>query len=215
MQNVFTTSCRTAHRIGKQASPSPCNRHRQSALSLAISKAYLKSGTFPNYPASSVLQPCPTPARSIDVLDTEGATSIRTGIPQLPALPFQRAMPITPVNQQGEHVDCFPGCAAFPAIRPGRRSHRNFRSVLRLHSRYGPLDCSATYSDLCHEASIRPIARPNRSSATKPIDNSLVLPPLVIRAIGAHRMDEHLPVPCQERSTSALSTTGSVRGARG
>jgi hypothetical protein len=99
--------------------------------------------------------------------------STKTGLPRLPVLPFQRAMPITPVNQQGAHVDCFPVCAAFPAIRSGRRSHRNFRGVLRLYSRYSPLDCSAAHSGLCHEASIRPIARPNRSSATRSIDNSL------------------------------------------
>ena len=99
--------------------------------------------------------------------------SIEMGLPRLPALPFQRAMPITPVNQTGACIDCFPAYAAFPAIRPGRHPHCNFRGVLRLHSRYGPLDCSAAKSDLCHEASIRPIARPNRSSATRSIDNSL------------------------------------------
>ena len=69
--------------------------------------------------------------------------SIEMGLPRLPALPFQRAMPITPVNQTGACIDCFPAYAAFPAIRPGRHPHCNFRGVLRLHSRYGPLDCSA------------------------------------------------------------------------
>jgi hypothetical protein len=43
--------------------------------------------------------------------------------------------------------------------------------VLRLHSHYGPLDRSATRSGLCHEASVRPITRPDRSSATRSIDN--------------------------------------------
>ena len=35
-----------------------------------------------------------------------------------------------------------------PILRSGRHSHRNFRGVLRLHSRYCPLDCSAAQSDL-------------------------------------------------------------------
>ena len=42
---------------------------------------------------------------------------------------------------------------------------------------------------LCHQASIHPVTRPNRSSATRAIDNfpGWNLPPLVIRAIAAHR----------------------------
>ena len=48
-----------------------------------------------------------------------------------------------------------------------------FRGLLRLHSRYGPSDCSTAQGGLCHEASIQPVARPNRSSATRAIDNSL------------------------------------------
>ena len=96
---------------------------------------------------------------------------IQTGLPRLPASPFQRAVPITPVDQTAAHVDCFPVRAAFPALRSGRHPHRNFRGLLRLYSRYGPLDRSAAQSGLCHEAPVRPIARPNRSSATRSIDN--------------------------------------------
>src|SRR3954449_9541105 len=47
------------------------------------------------------------------------------------------------------------------------------QGLLRLHARYGPLDCSTAQGGLCHEASTRPVARPNRSSATGAIDNSL------------------------------------------
>ena len=45
--------------------------------------------------------------------------------------------------------------------------------LLRLHSRYGPLDRSAAQGGLCHEASRRPVTRPPRSSATRSTDNSL------------------------------------------
>ena len=93
--------------------------------------------------------------------------------PDDPHHPSNVPCPVPRRIETGACVDCFPVHTAFPAIRSGRHSHRNFRGVLRLHSRYGPLDCSAAKSDLCHEASIRPIARPNRSSATRSIDYSL------------------------------------------
>lgn len=136
--------------------------------------------------------------------------STKTGLPRLPALPFQRAVPITPVNQTGACVDCFPVHTTFPAIRSGRHSHRNFRGVLRLHSRYGPLDCSAAQGDLCHEASVRPIARPNRSSATRSNRqfSGWILPPLVIRAVGAHRRASHRP----EASIAPYVPTPAIHG---
>ena len=55
-----------------------------------------------HYPASTVLWPCPTPARPA-VLAT--ALEVRpptvTGLPRLPGPPFQRAVPITPVDRNG------------------------------------------------------------------------------------------------------------------
>jgi hypothetical protein len=90
------------------------------------------------------------------------------------AIPLiQRAVPITPANRTGAFVDYFPVHTAFPAFWPGRHPHYGFRGLLRLHSRYGPLDCSTARSGLCHEASARSVARPSRSSATRSIDNSL------------------------------------------
>jgi len=66
-----------------------------------------------------------------------------------------------------------PFAQAFPGNPAGRRSHLDFRGLLKLHSRYGPLACSAAQGGLCHEASILPVAQQNRSSATRAIDNSL------------------------------------------
>jgi hypothetical protein len=51
--------------------------------------------------------------------------------------------------------------------------HGALRGLLRLHSYYGPSDCSTAQDGLCHEASTRTVARPRRSSATRPIDISL------------------------------------------
>src|SRR3954466_13618584 len=74
--------------------------------------------------------------------------------------------------ETGACVDCFPAHTAFPVSQAGRHPHLHFRGLLRLHSRYGPLDCSAAQSGLCHEAPAQSVARPNRSSATGAIDNS-------------------------------------------
>jgi hypothetical protein len=112
----------------------------------------------PRTPLLAASRPLPSPA---------------TGLPRLPASPFQRAVPITPADRTGAPVDYFPVHTAFPAFRPGRHPHYGFRGLLRLHLRYGPLDRSTARSGLCHEASARPVARPSRSSATRSIDNFL------------------------------------------
>ena len=67
---------------------------------------------------------------------------------------------------------------ASPSVQPsriqaGRHPRLHFRGLLRLHSRYGPSDRSTAQGGLCHEASARPVTQPNRSSATRPIDNYL------------------------------------------
>src|ERR1700759_1803866 len=100
----------------------------------------------------------------------EAATLATGGAPPLPASPFQRAVPITPADRKGARVDRFPVRTAFPVSLAGRHPHLHFRGLLRLHSRYGPSDRSIAQSDLRHEASIRPVTQPNRSSATRPID---------------------------------------------
>jgi hypothetical protein len=55
---------------------------------------------------------------------------IRTGLPRLPVSPFHRAVPITPADQTGAYVDCFPVRAAFPALLVGLAKPRReaFRS---------------------------------------------------------------------------------------
>ena len=99
--------------------------------------------------------------------------SSQTGLPRLPASPFRRAVPTTSADQVGAHVDCFPTHAAFPKWPEGRHPHCHFRGLLRLHTRYGPSDCSAAQGELCHEASALPVTRQNRSSATRSIDYCL------------------------------------------
>src|SRR5262245_35755875 len=120
--------------------------HRQSPSPSPSSKAHQKSGPFAppalpglNAPTTlsdsrhdrrlkATLRPLPSPV---------------TGLPRLPEPPFQRAVPTTPADRAGARVDCFPAHAAFPKWQEGRHPHCHFRGLLRLHSRYGPPDCSA------------------------------------------------------------------------
>ena len=150
--------------------------HRQSPGPRHLRKHARSQGPFlrRHYSASLVIRPCPTPARSAAQIATlELRAPTEAGLPRLPVSPFQRAVPHTPADRTGACVDCFPVHAAFPVSEAGRHPQLHFRGLLRLHSRYGPLDCSTAQGGLCYEASARPVTRPSRSSATRSIDNSL------------------------------------------
>jgi hypothetical protein len=82
---------------------------------------------------------------------------------------------LSPVTIQNRQL--LPVHAASPIMQAGRHPRLHFRGLLRLHSRYGPSSCSTAQGGLCHEAPIRPVARPNRSSATRPL--GWILPPLL------------------------------------
>ena len=112
-----------------------------------------------------------------------------TGLPQLPSSPFQHAVPTTPMDRSGCICRLLPcSTRAFPVSQAGRRPSLHFRGLLRLHSRYGLLDCSTAQGGLCHEASVQPVTRPIRSSATRSYRQlpGWILPPLVNCAVGAH-----------------------------
>src|ERR1700688_1957962 len=115
-----------------------------------------------------------TPAWTAALEDgVEAASLVQNRSPPLRASPSRRAMPITPADRMGACVDYLPIRAAFPVIQPGRHPRFHFRGLLRLHSRYGPPGCSTAQGGLCYEASMRSVTQPNRSSATRPIDNYL------------------------------------------
>lgn len=52
----------------------------------------------------------------------------QTGLPRLPAPPFQRAVPTTPMDRTGACVDCFAVRAAFPVIQAGRHPYLPFEA---------------------------------------------------------------------------------------
>jgi hypothetical protein len=61
-----------------------------------------------SYSASPVLRPSPTPAWPAALATALGLVPATTGLPRLPVSPFQRAVPITPVDHNG----CF--CRLLP-----------------------------------------------------------------------------------------------------
>jgi len=136
--------------------------------------------------------------------------SHRTGLPRLPEPPFRRAVPTTPADRAGARVDCFPAHAAFPKWQEGRHPHCHFRGLLRLHSRYSPSDCSAALQRPLSRGS-SPSGCPGEPLVSYQINRQLSgwnLPPLVIRAFGAHcQFQTFLPKSTATGVTSYLLQT--------
>src|SRR5215472_10166458 len=144
--------------------------------SSSSSEAHQKSGPFPplalpSLDSTMVLSDSRRSRRPTPTL--RSLPSPMTGLPRLPESPFQRAVPNTPADQTGARVGCFPARAAFPESQAGRRPQLHFRGLLRLHSRYGPLDRSTAQGGLCRKASTWSVTQPSRLPATRPTDNYL------------------------------------------
>src|SRR5262245_38927352 len=152
--------CRRASRSGRQAPPSPYDTaFSEGSGSLSVlpgsspitftspsSKAHQKPGPFPppalpGFNGRMTLSDSRQSRRLSATL--RPLSSLTTGLPRLLGSPFRRAVPTTPADQAGAHVDCFPVHAAFPKWQEGRHPHCHFRGLLRLHTRYGPPDRSA------------------------------------------------------------------------
>src|ERR1700736_5455757 len=85
---------------------------------------------------------------------------------------------------------------AFPKWQEGRHPHCHFRGLLRLHSRYGPPDRSAAQRRPLSRGS-NPCGYPHKLLVSYRINRQLsgwILPPLMIRAFGAHCQDRTLAV---------------------
>ena len=144
--------------------------------------------------------------------------SPKTGLPDDPCHPSNVPCPISRRIETGACVDCFPVHAAFPVMEAGRHPHIDFRDLLRLHSRYGPLNCSTAQGGLCHEAPAQPVTQPNRSSATGANRqlSGWLLPPLVTRALGAHSITcvRRVPTPPAHDKVAAVRSPRFLCGAR-
>ncbi len=165
-------------------------------------------------------QPCPTPARPTalaTVLELRPPTV--TGLPRLPGPPFQRAVPITPVDRNG----CI--CRVLPhSTRPSPRDRR-----VGIHD-FTDLRPAQASLALRPAGSLsrprRPLSRgfetdsyPTAPPVSYQINRQLsgwILPPLVFRAFGAHclllankRSSNHL------RVTSASHPASDILGKAG
>src|SRR2546423_14576188 len=135
----------------------------------------------------------------------------RTGLPRLLESSFRRAVPTTPADRAGAHVDCFPAHAAFPKWQEGRHPHCHFRGLLRLRSRYGPSDRSAAQRRPLSRGS-NPCGYPHQPLVSYRINRQLSarnLPPLMLRAPGAHC---HNQTPLTEITPSLTSLFPSRNG---
>src|SRR6476659_7787267 len=128
--------------------------HRQSPPPLRLRKRTRSQGPSlrRSYPGSAVLCPCPTPARSaVPACRAHypgGSRRVHVSI----ASPLTRPSPFC--RRVGIRTSTFEACSGF--------THVTARRIAQ-----------PPRGGLCHEASIRLVTHPNRSSATRAIDNSL------------------------------------------
>ena len=117
----------------------------------------------------------------------EDATLAAAGLPRLPGIAFQTCRAHYPGGSDGCSCRFFPVRAAFPVFPAGRHPRLHFRDLLRLHSRYGPPDRSTAFAAFVTR--LQHGQSPNHAARQLPDHRLLsgwILPPLVIRAVGAH-----------------------------
>ena len=174
--------------------------HRQSPSHRRLQKHAKSQGPLlrRHYPASTLIRPCPTPAVAVAFRNVEAATLAHHGSPSITRTTFPTCRAHYPGGSSGCSCRLLPApVGAFPVWQVGRHPHCHFRGLLRLHSRYGPPDRSATQGDLCHEA---PAHKPLVSFRTYRQLSGWNPPPLMIRAFGAHC--QKLPSATQHRGNS-------------
>jgi hypothetical protein len=106
--------------------------------------------------------------------------SVTTDLPRLPASPFRRAVPTTPADRAGAHIDSFPAHAAFPKWQEGRHPHCHFRGLpgfTRVTARRIAQPPEATFL-----TRLQPVPLPARAARQLPDQSTTLrveLPPLV------------------------------------
>ena len=206
---LAANTCRRAGRSGRQAPPSPYGTaFSEGSGSWSVlpgsspitftspsSKARQKSGPF----AAGITRPqrsndpVQTPAMAAAFRDVEAATLAGDGSPLMTTNHLSNVPCLLPRRIERVRVSIASHARrSFPKWQEGQHPHCHFRGLLRLHTRYGPPDCSAAQGDLCREAPTQPVTQPSRSPASG-FNRQLSgwnPPPLIIRAFGAHCQKE-------------------------
>ena len=188
--HLRATPCRTADRSGTPAPPSPCNKAFSGTSGflwvfagsspIALPNSFESTPEVKALPSTGITRlrqyygllrlpsgPPRMPRRQVHCPD-------RTDLPRLPAPPFQRAVPITPVDRNG----CARRLLPHP-LGPSPNSSRVGVHKFPFEACSGFTRVTARWiaqppnDGLCHEASTRTVTRPSRSSATRSTDNSL------------------------------------------
>ena len=142
-----------------------------------------------HYPASTVLSPFPIPARAATRGDVEAATLARDGPPPITRITFLACRAHYPGGPERVHSSVTPPFhAAFPLISGGSASTSSLSRPAQASLAFGPQGRSTAQGGLCHRASVPPVTRQDRLSATRSNRqlSGWILPPLVLRAVGAH-----------------------------
>ena len=95
-----------------------------------------------HYPATTVIRPRPTPAMAAAFCDVEAATLALDGSPPLTRTTFPTCRAHYPGGSSGCVCRLLPHSYSLRQMAGVSASARYFRGLLRLHSRYGPPDCS-------------------------------------------------------------------------
>ena len=111
-----------------------------------------------------------------------------TGLPRLPVSPSLRAVPTTPADRNGCIRRLLPR-----STRPSPNLRRVGVHIFTFEAAqaslaFGPQGRSTAQGGLCHRASLPPVTRQDRLSATRSNRqlSGWILPPLVLRAVGAY-----------------------------
>ena len=139
------------------------------------------------------LPPMPPPEATLRPLPSH-----QTGLPRLPEPPFQRAVPTTPADRAGAYVDCFPASRSLPQMAGGSASALSLSRPAQASLTLRPAGLLSRLKRPLSRGS-SPSGYPAEPLVSYQINRQLSgwnLPPLVIRAFGAH---------CHQRTSTMCS----------
>src|SRR3954462_785723 len=142
-----------------------------------------------HYPASPVVWPSPTPVRSAASATLGLPAPVETGLPRLRASPFQRAVPNTPADRDGCLRRLLPRSHGLPRFPGGRESATSLSRPAQTSLALRPAGLLSRPRRPLSRGS-GPVSYPTKPLVSYRSNRQLSgwnPPPLVLRAVGAHR----------------------------